>query len=126
LVNAAGFGMSVGSAYLTKGGGTTLRICGDGVTGRFNISNSNAGVISVGAGSVWIENNCTEAYVSALNPGSATITVTSADTSDSNGKSISLGSKSLTVCFTISLYQGMIGFRFFCEKNKTSITESLI
>ena len=97
LVNAAGFGMSVGSSYLTKGGGTTLRICGDGVTGRFNISNSNAGVISVAAGSVWIENNCTEAYVSALNPGSATITVTSADTSDSSGNPINLGSKSITI-----------------------------
>ena len=98
LVNAAGFGMSVGSPYLTKGGGTTLRICGDGVTGRFNISNSNAGVISVSAGSIWIENNCvSDINVSALNPGSATITVTSADTSDSNGNPINLGSKSITV-----------------------------
>ena len=96
-VNAATYSISVGSKGLTKGGSTKLTVRGDGVTGRFNIKTSNASVVSVSEGSVWVENNSYSVTLKALNTGSATITVTPSSTSDSSGNAVSLSSKSITV-----------------------------
>lgn len=103
IVNAkSDYSVSVGTKNLTKGGNTKLTIKGNNVTGRFNIKTSDASVISVSEGSIWIENNSYSITLKALNVGSATITVTPATgTSDSSGNAVSLASKSVKI--TVSL-----------------------
>lgn len=93
---AASFSISA-STSLTKGGKTKLTIKGSDVTGRFNISTSNASVVSISEDRAWIENNSYTITLNALSVGSSTITVTPSGVSDSNGNPISLGAKTLKI-----------------------------
>ena len=99
IVNAASFSVSVGSKGLTKGGTTRLKICANDLTSRFNVKTSDASVINVSDGSVWVEKECNnEIVLTALKVGSATITVTPVgNPSDNNGNAVNLGSKSVSV-----------------------------
>ena len=101
ICNAASFSVSVGTRSITKGGSTKLTIKGTDVTGRFNISSSNSGIVSVSEDRAWIENNSYTLTLNALNVGTSTITITPAGVSDSNGSPVSLGSKTITVSVSL-------------------------
>lgn len=86
-----------GSTSLTVGGSTTITISGSDITGRVNVSTSNSGVVSISKSSEWIENNSFTLTATAKAAGTAVITVTPGDVSNSAGEELSLGSKSLTI-----------------------------
>lgn len=100
-VYASDFTISAGSKNLTTGKSTTLTIKGNDAIGRFNISTSNSAVVSISENRVWIENNSYKITLSALKVGTATITVSASEVSNSNGNSVSLGSKQIKI--TVSL-----------------------
>ena len=58
-VDAASFTISASTTNPTKGNTVTLTIRGNDVTGRFNISSSNSGVVSISEDRAWIENSNT-------------------------------------------------------------------
>lgn len=99
-VNAASFNISASTTNPTKGSTVTLTIKGNDVTGRFNISSSNSGVVAVSEDRAWIENNTYRIKLSAINTGSATITVTPSGVSDGSGNPANLGSKSIKINVT--------------------------
>jgi hypothetical protein len=87
------------STTLIIGASTTITISGADVTGRFNISSSNSGIVSLSSGSVWIENNSATITATSKAAGSATITLTPTDVSNGAGTDItsSIGSKSVII-----------------------------
>lgn len=87
------------STTLVIGATTTITISGSDVTGRFNISSSNSGVVSLSGSSVWIENNSATITATAKAAGSATITLTPNDVSNGAGGDITstIGAKSVTI-----------------------------
>ena len=99
-VNAASFNISASTTNPTKGSTVTLTIKGNDVTGRFNISSSNSGVVAVSEDRAWIENNTYSIKLIAINTGSATITVTPSGVSDSSGNTANLGAKSIKINVT--------------------------
>lgn len=100
-VDAASFTISASTQNVTKGRTAKLTIRGNGVTGRFNISTSNSSVVSISEDRAWIENDSYTITLSALNVGTATITVTPSGVSDSSGNTINLQAK--TIKITVSL-----------------------
>jgi len=100
-VYAATFSVTANSRSITKGSSTTLTITGNDVTGRFNISTSNSSVVSISEDRAWIENDTYRINLTAHNVGQAIITVTPIGVSDSNGNTLNLGSK--TISITVSL-----------------------
>jgi len=80
---ASSLSIAAGSTSLTVGSSTTLTIRANNVTGRINITSSNPGVISLSSSSEWVENGSVTVRATAKAAGSAYITVSSADTSDS-------------------------------------------
>jgi len=84
---------------LIIGASTTITISGSDATGRFNISSSNSGVVSLSSGSVWIENNSATITATAKSAGSATITLTPNDVSNGAGGDITstIGTKAITI-----------------------------
>lgn len=99
-VSAASFNISASTTNPTKGSTVTLTIRGNDVTGRFNISSSNSGVVAVSEDRAWIENNTYRIKLSAINTGSATITVTPSGVSDGSGNPANLGAKSIKINVT--------------------------
>ncbi len=99
-VNAASFNISASTTNPTKGSTVTLTIRGNDVTGRFNISSSNSGVVAVSEDRAWIENNTYSIKLSAINTGSATITVTPSGVSDGSGNPANLKAKSIKINVT--------------------------
>ena len=99
-VSAASFNISASTTNPTKGSTVTLTIKGNDVTGRFNISSSNSGVVAVSEDRAWIENNTYRIKLSAINTGSATITVTPSGVSDGSGNPANLGAKSIKINVT--------------------------
>lgn len=97
---AASFSVSTNTTNTVKGSTITLTIKGNDVTGRFNIATSNSNVISISEDRAWIENNSYSIKLSAINTGSATITVTPNGVSDSSGNPANLGAKSVKVTVT--------------------------
>ena len=75
--------IAAGSTSLTVGSSTTLTIRANNVTGRINITSSNPGVVALSSSSEWVENGTVTVRATAKAAGSAYITVSSADTSDS-------------------------------------------
>ena len=98
--NAASFNISASTTNPTKGSTVTLTIRGNDVTGRFNISSSNSGVVAVSEDRAWIENNTYSIKLSAINTGSATITVTPSGVSDGSGNPANLKAKSIKINVT--------------------------
>lgn len=86
-----------GSTSLTVGGSTTITVSGSDATGKLNVSTSNSGVVSISKSSDWVENNSFTLTATAKAAGTAVITVTPDDISNSAGEPLSLGSKSLTI-----------------------------
>ena len=83
--------IAAGSTSLTVGSSTNLTIRANNVTGRINITSSNPNVISLSSSNEWVENGSVTIRATAKAVGSAYITVTSADTSDSTtGDSVSV------------------------------------
>jgi hypothetical protein len=97
VVNAASFTISVGTKNLTKGGTTKLTIKGSDLAGRFNITSSNSGVISVSEDRAWIDNNSYSITLTALSVGSSTIKVTPSDVSGYNSSASGLSAKTIVV-----------------------------
>ena len=95
-INAASFSVSASSKSVTVGSNVTIYVKGSDVTGRVNISSSNASVLSSGNNSLWIEPNGSITF-NAKKTGSATITVSSSSLSDGAGNDVYLGSKSITI-----------------------------
>lgn len=91
------------TAYATTleiGATTTVMVNGSDLTGKFNISSSNAGVISLNSSSIWVENNSVSVTAKANAAGTATITLIPSDVSNStSGDDItgSVGTKTLTI-----------------------------
>lgn len=95
-IDAASFNLGASSKTVTVGSNVTIYINGNDVTGRVNISSSNASVLSSNNNSLWIEPNGSVTF-KAQKVGSATITVTGASLSDGSGNDVNLGSKSITI-----------------------------
>ena len=87
---AASVSIAAGSTSLTVGSSTTLTIRGNNLIGKVNITSSNPAVISLSSSQEWLEGSVT-VRATAKSAGSAYITVTSADTSDSaTGEAVSV------------------------------------
>ena len=95
-INAASFSVSSSSRNVTVGSTVTVYINGSDVTGKVNISSSNASVLSSSQNSIWIEPSGSVTF-KANKVGSATITVTSSSLADGAGNDVNLGSKSVTI-----------------------------
>lgn len=95
-VNAASLSISSNYRSIVIGGSINITVKADGLAGKFSITSSNGNVLSGGTSSVWLENETKTYKFSAKNIGSATITVTPIDVSDSNGN-VYKNSKSVTV-----------------------------
>lgn len=89
------------NAYTTLeiGGTTTITISGSDAIGKFNISSSNTGVVTLNKSSVFIDGSDT-VIATAKAGGTATITLTPDDVSNSSGTAditSTIGSKSITI-----------------------------
>ncbi len=113
IVNASSFSISA-AKNMTKGGKTKLTIKGSDVIGRFNIKSSNSSVVSISEDRAWIENDSYSITLNALKVGTATITITPVEVSNSVGGTINLGAKSITI--TVSLPR---------EKSKNNYLKSI-
>ena len=94
---AASFSVSASNQSLNIGESATLTINASDCLGQFTISSSNPGVVSVGNSSVWAENGSQSISVTAVSAGSATITVTATNVSDSSGDNMVTGSKTVNI-----------------------------
>lgn len=95
-VYAAGYSYTVTSNSVTVGGSITLNIKGSDIAGKFTISSSNTGVISLSTSSIWIDNNTQSITLKANSVGSSVITIIPTDVSDYNGNTIT-GNKTVTI-----------------------------
>ena len=95
-VFAASYDVTVTSSSVTVGNTITLKIKGNDLAGRFNISSSNTGVLTVSESKVWVDNNTVSVKVTTKKVGSAKITVTASDVTASNGSSVT-GSKTVSI-----------------------------
>lgn len=95
-VNAASLNISASTKSVVRGGSVIIRVTASDVMGKMSLTTSNAGVLSGGTSSVWIENE-TKTYTFKANAaGSATITVSALDMSDAGGNAYG-GSQSITI-----------------------------
>lgn len=95
-VYAAGYSYTVTSNSVTVGGSITLNIKGSDIAGKFTISSSNTGVVSLSTSSIWIDNNTQSITLKANSVGSSVITIIPTDVSDYNGNTIT-GNKTVTI-----------------------------
>lgn len=95
-VFAYGYDLSVTSSTVTVGNSITLNIKVSDAAGKFSISSSNSGVVSISSSSAWIDNTTQSITLKANKEGSATITVTASDVTSYSGNSIT-GSKSVNI-----------------------------
>ena len=101
VVNAASdYKISLSATRVSKGKSVSLYIKGNDLIGGFTVSSSNSNVASVSNSSVWIESNTEVVRINTINNGNATITVKPTTISDSTGKDLSLGAKTLTLAVT--------------------------
>ena len=98
VVFAASYSISVTSNSVTVGNSVTLKVNGSGLTGRFNVSSSDASVAALSGSSVWVENNTQSIKINTKKVGTAVIIVTPTDgISDSMGNEVSLAVKKITI-----------------------------
>lgn len=95
-VDAASLNVTANKTSITKGGSVTVTVKASDLTGKFSITSSDSSVLSGGTSSVWLENETKTYKFTSKNIGSATITVTPIDVSDSSGNVYST-SKTITV-----------------------------
>ena len=94
---ASSISVGASNTSINVGASTTVTVSGSDVTGRINVSVSDSSVLSVNASSVWVENGSASVTVSGKKAGSATVTFTPSDISNSAGDDITLGAKSVTI-----------------------------
>lgn len=93
---AGSLSISASSTNVIKGGSVIIRIKASDVAGKVSLTSSNPSVLSGGISSVWVEND-TQTYTFKANEnGSATVTLSAIDVSDSNGNAYT-ASKSVTI-----------------------------
>ncbi len=93
---AGSLSISASSTNVIKGGSVIIRIKASDVAGKVSLTSSNSSVLSGGISSVWVEND-TQTYTFKANEnGSATVTLSAIDVSDSNGNAYT-ASKSVTI-----------------------------
>ena len=95
-VYAYGYDLSVTSNTVTAGNSISLNIRVSDAAGKFTISSSNPGVVSVSSSSAWIDNSSQSVTLRAIKEGSATISVTASDVTSYGGENIG-GTKSVTI-----------------------------
>lgn len=96
IVYAAGsFSVSASSNSLTIGKTATLTIKTTNAEGKFNVTSSNPNVVTVGTSSLWVSSS-EGVTLTAKGAGTATITVTPADVSDTDYNKIT-SPKSVTI-----------------------------
>ena len=95
-VFAASYEISVTSTSVTVGNTITLKIKGTDLAGRFNISSSNTGVLTLSESKVWVDNNTASVKITTKKVGTAKITVTASDVTAGSGSAVT-GSKSVTI-----------------------------
>jgi hypothetical protein len=93
-VYGASFSVSSAST-IQKGNSATITVSGD-VIGKFSVSSSNPGVVSTSVSSIWLEGSV-NITLTANNYGSASITVTPVDVSDSLGNTFNGSPRSISV-----------------------------
>ncbi|MBO5348952.1 MAG: cadherin-like beta sandwich domain-containing protein [Clostridia bacterium] len=97
IVKAAGnFSVSAGKTSLNKGATTNLTIKATSCAGKFSISSSDSGIVSVSSPSEFIDSSSATVTLTAKSEGTATITVTASDVADTSENTVS-GSKSVTI-----------------------------
>lgn len=97
VVEAAGnFSINKGSASLTTGGTTTITVTASNCAGQFTVSSSNSSVASVSTSSIWLDNSSTTITVTAKSAGTATISITAVDVTDTDLNDIT-GTKTCSV-----------------------------
>ena len=94
-VCGASIGVSVGYSTITVGGSTTLTISGNDAIGKVSVYSSDPNVVSVSTSSLWLEGSA-NVTLTTKSVGSATITVSAVDMSDSSGNAFS-GSRSVGI-----------------------------
>ena len=95
---ATSLGVSSSSVSMYVGETRTVTISGENITGRVDISTNNSRVASISASNAWIENNSITLTITGNAVGSATITVTPSDISDSTtGEAYNPGNRTVTV-----------------------------
>ena len=95
-VLAAGFDISVTSKSMTVGNSVTLSIKVTDAAGKFSITSSDSSVVSVSAGSSWIDNTTQTFTLTGNKAGSAVITINAVDATGYSGGAVT-GSKSITI-----------------------------
>lgn len=95
-VFAAGYSYSITSNSVTVGGSITLNISGNDVAGKFVISSSKPGVVSLSSSSIWIDNNTQSVTLKANSVGSSVITIVPEDVSNYSGGAVT-DSKTVTI-----------------------------
>lgn len=98
-VFAYGYDINITSKSVTVGNSVTLKITGDGVGGRFNITSSNTAVASLSDSSVWVENNTKSITINTKKAGTTTLTITpgSISTTDDSPRDITLDKKTIVL-----------------------------
>ncbi len=98
-VFAIDISISVTSTTVTAGNTISLKVDGSsGITGRFDVSSSNSGVISPTSNSVWIDAKTEYITLNAKSAGSAVITVSPHGIiSDQDTNELSISTKSVTI-----------------------------
>ena len=95
-VLAAGFDISVTSKSMTVGSSVTLSVRVTDAAGKFSISSSDSSIVSVSAGSSWIDNTTQTFTLTGNKAGSAVITINAVDATGYSGGAVT-GSKSITI-----------------------------
>lgn len=95
-VYAYGYDLSVTSNTVSVGNSISLNISASDAAGKFAISSSNPGVVSVSTSSAWLDNNTQSVTLKANKEGTATISVTATDVTSYSGASVT-GTKSVTI-----------------------------
>lgn len=96
IVNAGSFSASSNYTNPTVGSTVTVTVKADNAAGKFSVSSSNSGVLS-GGGSQWIENGSGSFSFKANAVGTATVTISADDVSDSSDGSVVSGTKTITI-----------------------------
>lgn len=93
---AGSFSLSRSSASLTTGGTTTITVATANCEGKFSVSSSNSSVATVSTSSFWGDEKGTSITVTAKSAGSATITITPVDVTDTDLNEVT-GSKTCKI-----------------------------
>ena len=100
---AASFSSSASKTSLNVGDTANFTITASECGGQFKISSSDDSVVSISSkASEWIENETKTYTITAKKAGTASITVTASDVSDTSGDHEVTGSKSVTITVTES------------------------